>query len=198
MKLVSRRARRRITVMVLMVGTVALALAPTAEARRGIYNTWAAEYPGSLADDNVIAGTGEPCQLCHQSSSGGNGWNGYGWQIRIGIDGGASDEAAIVAAETFDSDLDPAAASNGVEIFNGTQPGWTSGSVNSIFFKNGSVLSGQAPPSLPGSLDPAAPAVPMMGPWALLALVGGTSLLGSSLLGRRAARRTSDPSTQTD
>jgi hypothetical protein len=165
---------------------VALGVSETAEARQGIYNAWAAEYPESLADDNVIDGTGAVCQLCHQSSGGGNGWNGYGWQIRIGIEGGASDTDAIIAAEIFDSDLDPGAASNGTEISNGSQPGWTPGSVNSIFFKDGSVLNEQAPPAISGDLDPAAAPVPSMGPWAWIALVAGTSLLGSTLLERRA------------
>jgi hypothetical protein len=160
-----------------------------AESFPGIRNDWKAQYPTSTTDDAVLAGTGAECQICHQSSGGGNGWNAYGWRIRQGIvDGSLTAPQAILAAEPFDSDLDPAAATNGAEIAEGTQPGWTVGATNTIFFKNGSTLTEQLPPTIDGDLDPPTVPVPIGGLWTRLVLVAAVLALGVGLLRRRAGR----------
>jgi len=134
---------------------VAVALAAALPLKNGYYTTWDSEYPSSISDDNVITGTGSACQLCHESSNGGDGWNAYGWDIRQLWNGGAISVAeAIVAAEALDSDGD--GTSNVFEIDAGTQPGWTPGAGNTIYFKDGSTQASQLPPSMIlGALDPA-------------------------------------------
>ena len=104
--------------------TCAILLSQSAQSFPGIRNTWKTQYPGSVTDDDLQSGTGSEWQICHQSSGGGNGWNAYGWEIRQGIKGGSSSTTdAIIAAQPFDSDLDPAAASDLTDINSGTQPG---------------------------------------------------------------------------
>lgn len=166
-----------------------MGLAQSAQAFPSIRNAWKTEYPDSTTDDNVQAGTGSECQICHQSSTGGDGWNAYGWRIRQGIeDGGLTTAAAIVAAELFDSDMDPMAATNLVEIDGGTQPGWTPGANNTIYFKDDSTLAAQSPPAISGDLDPAAPPVPVSGPWARMLLMSMLSVFGLLTLRLRRGR----------
>ncbi len=165
-------------------------LTQSAQSFPSIRNAWKTQYPSSTTDDNVLAGTGSECQICHQNPSGGNGWNAYGWRVRQGIvDGSLSATNAIIAAEVFDSDLDPTGATNLTEIDGGTQPGWTPGANNTIYFKDGTTLAAQSPPSISGDLDPAAPPVPFAGPWARGLLVAATSLLGLGVLRHRGRDR---------
>lgn len=126
-------------------------------ARATVYNAWDALYPASLSDDNVVNGTTKTCQLCHESSSGGDGWNGYGWQIRLGLDAGKTLDNAILDAEPFNSDAGTDGSLNLAEINGNTQPGWTTGS-NTIYYKNSSPAA-VSPPSGIGDLDPASTAV---------------------------------------
>jgi hypothetical protein len=136
-------------VLALLIG---LAAAPP---KGAIYNQWNSLNPASTSDDNVDNGTGKVCQLCHRDDSGGNPWNAYGWRIKQFIDSGSSTADAIVAAESFDSDGDPTGTSNIDEIDADTQPGWTDGPNNTIYFANGSTNTGQLPPSaILGDLDP--------------------------------------------
>jgi len=123
--------------------------------------TWVNLYPSSLTDDKVINATSKVCQLCHESSSGGDGWNGYGWQIRLGLQSEKTIENAILDAGPFDSDSDPGGNSNSTEIGADTQPGWTTAS-NTIYFKNGSTAPGTPPAGL-NDLDPTDVAVPEAG-----------------------------------
>ena len=117
-------------------------------ARPSILSAWQAIYPSSTSD---LAN----CQLCHQSTSGGNGWNGYGWNIRQEMtNNNLAASAAIAAVEPLNSDVNPSMSSNLDEISANTQPGWTEGNSNQIFFKDGTSLTNQAPPSLPTPLDP--------------------------------------------
>ena len=177
MKLISTTTPKRGFTVFALVLTFSLGLTQSAQSFPGIRNAWKAQYPTSTTDENVLAGTGTECQICHQSSGGGNGWNAYGWQIRQGIvNGSLSATDAIIAAEPIDSDLDPAAASNLTEINGGTQPGWTPGANNTIYFNNGTTLVSQLPPAISGDLDPQA--VPLAGPWGHVFLLLISSALG--------------------
>ena len=116
--------------------------------------TWAGLYPSSPSLDNVVNGTAASCQLCHQSSGGGNGWNAYGWAMRQQILGGQTSSNAMLLIQGTNSDGDSGGFSNLDEIVSGAQPGWRSGSSNTIFFSNGTTLSNQsAPAGIQGYLD---------------------------------------------
>lgn len=113
-----------------------------------IMSAWDTRY--SSSNSSVAAG----CQLCHQGVSGGNGWNAYGWAVRSEfLANGKNADAAFISVESLDSDMDPTASSNLTEINADTQPGWTTGAVNTIYFKDGSTLINQLAPSV-GTLDP--------------------------------------------
>ena len=137
----------------LAAATVALCLSTTALAKSSYFNAWKSLYPGSASGDNVVNGTGASCQLCHAGSSGGNGWNAYGWKVRENVSA-LGIAAALQAAEPFDSDLDPTGSSNLDEIAADAQPGWTSGPNNTFYFKDGSTQTGNSPPAILGDLDP--------------------------------------------
>ena len=138
---------------VLLAALIAAAVPTAALAKSSYFNTWRSLYPGSSTDDNVLNGTGASCQLCHASSNGGNGWNGYGWRVRQNL-GSMNLSAAILAAEPFDSDADPTGSDNLAEITADAQPGWTPGASNTFYFKDGSTQTGNVPPSILGDLDP--------------------------------------------
>jgi hypothetical protein len=107
-------------------------------------NDWKSQYPASQSGDNVVNATGKSCQLCHKDSSGGDPWNAYGWDLR-------TNSIDFVTIEPFDSDNN--GDSNLDEINANAQPGWTEGENNTIYYKNGSTVPGQLPPSIT-SLDP--------------------------------------------
>jgi hypothetical protein len=122
------------------------------DARGTVYSAWDALYSSSASDDNIITATGKSCQLCHEASNGGDGWNGYGWEIKLEMDGGKSATDAILAIEGLNSDAGSDGSLNLAEINADTQPGWTSGS-NTIYFKNDTTAPG-SPPAGIGDLDP--------------------------------------------
>ncbi|MHC5211509.1 MAG: hypothetical protein ACYTG2_12385 [Planctomycetota bacterium] len=116
------------------------------------------EYPTSETYFNVLDGTGKTCQICHAETSGGDGYNAYGWDIKQMVDGGMSSYDAIRAVTALDSDADETGSSNAFEVFNDCQPGWTPGAVNTIYFNDGSTLENQLPPAgILGLLDPDSP-----------------------------------------
>ena len=99
---------------------------------------WSNVYPNSTSN-------GVSCQLCHQNGSGGNGWNPYGWNLRQQIkDEGLSIIEAIQAIEEMDSDGN--GQTNLEEITGNAQPGWTTGAVNTIYFRDGTTATEQSPP----------------------------------------------------
>lgn len=116
-----------------------------ATATPNILGAWRTAYPDSTSAD-------ASCQLCHQNSSGGNGWNAYGWSIREGIrSDGLAVADAILAVEMMDADGN--GTSNIDEIVANTQPGWTDGAVNVITFSDGSTEVDQSPPAGAGMVD---------------------------------------------
>jgi hypothetical protein len=147
--------RKSYKMALLAIPALLLLGADPALARGTFLKTWQQIYPSSLSDDNVINGTGKVCQLCHDSSSGGGSWMGYGWDMREQLNAGASVADAILAIGLYNSDVDPDASDNSTEINADTQPGWTTGANNTIYFKDGSVVTGQMPPgNILGNLDP--------------------------------------------
>ncbi len=126
-------------------------ISSNAFARGTVYNAWSDLYPSSQSGINVTDGTGKNCSFCHETSSGGNGWNGYGWAVKAGMDAGLSATNAILAVEGNDSDGE--GNSDIDEINVSSQPGWTSGA-NAIYYKDGSTGSASAPAGILGNLDP--------------------------------------------
>ncbi len=95
-------------------------------ARQFYLDSWKSIYPDSLS------GTNANCQLCHQNSGGGNGWNAYGWDIRQVLNGDIN--TAIRSVEQTNSDND--GANNIGEIESDQQPGWREDDNNTIYCKS--------------------------------------------------------------
>ncbi len=110
--------------------------------------TWRGIYPAS-SSDNLVG-----CATCHQGTGGGNPWNAYGWSVRQAYyaAGQTNITTAIRSVEGNDADAD--GSSNFVEITANTLPGWTKGNNNTIYFKNGTITTGNAPISTTTPLDP--------------------------------------------
>lgn len=148
----NRRANsgRRLSALVLVMVAAALSMGAFFPFYLG---TWQGVYPSSLSDDNVIGGTGSSCQLCHRDDNGNDPFNAYGWDLREEYEVLFDMPAAIAAVGGDDSDGD--GISNNDEIAADTQPGWTEGANNTIFFEDGSTQGGQSPPAaILGDLDP--------------------------------------------
>lgn len=96
----------------------------TSYATPSILSTWQniSSNAGSTSDETAA------CQMCHQGSGGGNGWNAYGWAIRQNLPGAFN---AINSIASLDSDGD--GQTNLTEIQNNEQPGWRNGANNTIF-----------------------------------------------------------------
>lgn len=130
---------------------LSIGISPTVEetnARPSYTGTWSSVHPNSDSLTNA-----NQCQLCHLNAGGGNGWNGYGWNIREQIvDQDLSISDAINALAAMDSDGN--GTSNLNEINASAQPGWKQGATNSIYFKDGTVQTNQSAPSaISGLLD---------------------------------------------
>lgn len=115
-------------------------------------DSWRSFYPNSQSSDI-------DCQLCHQRTDGGDGWNSYGWLIRENYInfGRTSIELAFEESEPINSDQDEKNLSNIEEIELSLFPGWVNTNTNMIIFSNFSVLTNQPPPFLemePGSEQP--------------------------------------------
>ena len=104
----------------------ALIAAPAAYATNKAMDDWRTTYPNSNSDD---AG----CQLCHGANT--KQLNAYGKDLCVLFDetGVPSDWGdSLLSIEDVDSDLDPNASDNALEIANDTQPGWTT-AVNPLY-----------------------------------------------------------------
>lgn len=138
--------------VIAIVAMTFIASIDPAQARSSFFTTWDNMYPNSQSDDVLINATGRNCQLCHESSSGGGTWNGYGWDMKVWLDSGLTIDQAITAIESTNSDLDSAGSTNLEEINAGSQPGWTIGD-NLIYDKNGGSFL-VPPPAGVAPLDP--------------------------------------------
>jgi hypothetical protein len=110
-----------------VLGVGALIAVSVAHATNNGMTDWRGVYPNSNSDD---AG----CQLCHGTSLG--QLNAYGRELCLQFELNQTVPSdwsnTIQAVEALDSDADPNASSNGVEIANDTQPGWTTG-INPLY-----------------------------------------------------------------
>jgi len=96
------------------------------------------------------------CQLCHRQSSGGDGWNEYGWTLRAQLGGQTSVQQFILngSMATIESVPSGSGLSFVQEIQQNAQPGWREGRVNIIRFRDGSADQTIAPPDeLCGLID---------------------------------------------
>jgi hypothetical protein len=118
-------------------------------AKNTFIGNWQTEYPSSQSDDNVINGTTVECQLCH-----------YGWDIKQRMQANGKDFIeAIQFVEGLDSDGN--GDTNLAEINADTQPAWTPGNNNTIYYKNNSTDTAQPPASgILGDLDPGTGNIP--------------------------------------
>lgn len=147
-----------LALILLFTAAFAVGIGPTvkmADAFPSFPSAWSAVYPTSSSLSNA-----NRCNLCHQNASGGDGWNAYGWAVRQQIvDQGLSIEDALNAVASLNSD--GIGESNLNEIAGNAQPGWTAGSTNTIYFKDGTTLTGQsAPASISGALNAGTSTVP--------------------------------------
>jgi len=147
----------RITIL-FALGASLLFSATQAGAFPQTLNAWQDRYnPPSVSGDN------SNCQLCHGNSNGGDPWNGYGWDIResladLGCDlngnGVVSNDEAFFCVELDNSDNDGSGFDNATETGLDTQPGWTNGPNNNLYFRSGVVTAGNLPPDDIGPVDP--------------------------------------------
>ena len=125
---------------VLFLALTALLGLEKVHARGQYIDFWEGLYPNSRSSE-----TG--CQLCHQSSGGGDGWNYYGWSIREAFSGSTSVSEEFFRFRTRaiedDSSIDQATGeqvSNPPsfldEINAGAQAGWREGVNNIVRFRN--------------------------------------------------------------
>ncbi|MCK4739092.1 MAG: putative metal-binding motif-containing protein [Deltaproteobacteria bacterium] len=143
----------KLAVIAIFLASSVTMISGTADARGAIGDAWQAFYASSTSRQNVTDGSGKQCEFCHETSSGGDGWNGYGWVMKVEINAGATNEQAFATIENQDSDGN--GDSNLVEINANTQPGWTA-TGNTINFKRASSYDIDGPTYI-GALDPGAP-----------------------------------------
>ena len=145
-----RLRRRGISRAAVLAAIVAMVVPAAVLGFNSIGNTWSTVYPTSLSRSNAN------CQLCHRDAGGGEPFNAYGWAM---LNAGTN-AAGIRSIEGANSDGDPGGFSNLDEINANSQPGWTVGNTNTIYFYDGSTLTNQPPPAGIGLIDPAATPTP--------------------------------------
>ena len=107
------------------------------------YEWWLEEYAARSQSGEAS------CQLCHQRTSGGDGWNAYGWDLRqvfasnraaIGGNFENEEEAlrfSLQVLEPFKTDLNKPTTNTYLnEIESDAQPGWRDSPDNRISFKD--------------------------------------------------------------
>jgi hypothetical protein len=133
----------------------ALGMAPLAYAQNGYVGTWNGLYPDSNSLANADQVANGDCRLCHAAST--QNLNPYGAAICSSNAGGGI-SGRIQDVEGLNSDADPTGSDNITEIDASTQPGWTLGNVNPIYFRGNCQPTGNteaAPTYIIGLLDPA-------------------------------------------
>ena len=158
MKAIASNHLRVLSAFAFGVAWVLVMTATQAGAFPQTLNAWQDRYGATSA-----SGGNAQCQLCHGNVNGGDPWNGYGWDIRdalvdlacdLNANGVVSNQEAFYCVELDNSDGDGSGYDNATEIGLGTQPGWTNGLFNTLFFKSGLVSINQPPPAGIGALDP--------------------------------------------
>lgn len=133
--------RRRLVPKFTLLASLTFGASQLAYAVPTFFQIWSEDiYPDSNSDDIG-------CQLCHQKSDGGDGWNAYGFDIRFYyLDVERDIENAFRYAESINSDGDENSLTNLQEIERSMNPGWVNSNTNTIGFKDFSFLLNQAPP----------------------------------------------------
>lgn len=128
------------------VSVAVMLFSSTAYASYTYFNMWNSIYPSSNSADDA------GCQLCHASDT--SYLNSYG-EALCSSDAGYIYNR-ILAVESADSDMDPTGSSNITEINTSTQPGWTPGNINPVYYRDncGPVGIVEAEPPMPGNIDP--------------------------------------------
>jgi len=100
---------------VLLVCAVLLLSASALQARPPIRKTFFSTYPNAVGTklDNLPSNTGH-CGVCHFDFNGGGTRNPYGLGVEVGINAGLTNQQAILAVQSNDSDAD--GFSNLIEI----------------------------------------------------------------------------------
>ena len=129
-----------------VAATVAMSVATASVAVPPFASDWDDTYPSSMLDDNLASAGGSACQICHNSPSGGQPWNAYGWAIRVRTTAGMDILDALLDVEDLDSDDDPGSCSNLEEILGDAHPGFATGPVNTLYFGDGTTVEDQSPP----------------------------------------------------
>ena len=137
----ARTLLHSIVVMLVLVGSLS-----NAHAVPVFFEAWKARYPASNSSSIE-------CQLCHERPEGGDGWNDYGWAIRVlSVDDGFSIGTSFELLEQSNSDFDPDGLNNITEIERSMFPGWVNTNSNTIYLKSGEIKTNQTPPFL--EVDP--------------------------------------------
>ena len=159
-----------------LIAAAAFIAIPAANATSAALGDWRIIYPASNSDD---AG----CQLCHGSST--SQLNAYGRDICLENGGTVPSDwsANLMAIEGLDSDLDPNAFDNVMEIVNDTQPGWTT-AVNPLYSAETCIqvaADSTVPNGVPLPYDPVVSGDPIANPGGpYQALVGETMTFDGS------------------
>ncbi|MCH2189547.1 MAG: PQQ-dependent sugar dehydrogenase [Gammaproteobacteria bacterium] len=98
----------------------------SAQARNEYLGWWAEVYTSSNANQSA-------CQLCHERTGGGNGWNKYGWSLRSALNMQSAPESILKGALDDVQNVDDGNGSSYLmQINNDAQPGWFVGNNNRI------------------------------------------------------------------
>lgn len=164
MLIVSKAATRKFGVATLIL-TFSL-VSKSAIAVPEFLTWWSEEYPASTSDNAI-------CQLCHERSNGGNGWNEYGIRVRIAFLANRMGSPNTIEQDlrfslqdiedTLTNTNDPQSPTFLDEINANTQPGWRVGEVNVITLMDDSTPRTISPPiNLPAGvlIDPGSTGTP--------------------------------------
>lgn len=133
--------------MAVLTAALAIMMMQPAEAYQSYLDRFYVTYPGSSSADNA------GCQLCHGSSDNST-FNEYGWRF-------SENDEIFTSVESLPSMNLSGGTTMLDEINAGSQPGWTSGSNNYLYDKNGLIRTDALPPAtISGALDPAVANIP--------------------------------------
>ena len=117
-----------------------------AHAFPALLNIWLTDYAQETPEAGEVG-----CQLCHERSTGGNGWNEYGWTLRtefLSVEG-TQQQRLLSALEAIENNISIPNTDitflDEVEI--GAQPGWREGAVNTIRLRNNTISGVISPPT---------------------------------------------------
>lgn len=116
------------TLVSALLATGLMTVIPTAQALNSFNKTWNEVYP------NTTTSTGDAgCAVCHGNST--SNLNAYGAELCRSFNGTVPADIAnyLVSIEGVNSDNDVSGSTNLLEIQANSQPGWTTGTANSLY-----------------------------------------------------------------